>query len=164
MRQFYLYLLLAIIFLQINCYTTFRHPIIETNTSSYYEVRINDDCMECHQTYPGTLAILPNAAIQDYNWQFYSHGAWWEDVVSYTSGGYENYLPPTGSRLPNPPHGPEGSINVPGPGPKVSKPVAGDGEKADSEKDDGRREFDRRKEATEEPSQRDTKRRAPQKK
>ncbi len=122
--------------------------------------------MECHQTYPGPLAILPNGAIDDYNWHFYSYSPWWQDVVSIHSVGPDGYLAPTGPRLPNPPPdlGGPTTFPVPGPGGMISKPVSTGEEEKTISNDDARRDFQRRKEATEEPNKRDTKRRAPQKK
>lgn len=149
-----------------NCYTSFRHPDVYSESDGYYNIRINDDCMECHRTYPGTLAVLPNGAENDFNWQFYSYGAWWEDVVSFHGSGPENYLAPTGPRLPNPSfeNGGQVVVPVPGPAPRVSKPV-GDTNSAETTSDnDSRRGFNRRKEATEEPKKRDTPKSTTQKK
>lgn len=60
------------------CYTSLQHPPVPDH--SWGQVRVSDDCLECHDQHPQTnQAFLPQAAQQDYNWQFYYDSPWWQD-------------------------------------------------------------------------------------
>jgi len=60
------------------CYTSLQHPPVPDH--AWGQVRVSDDCLECHDPHPQTRqAFLPRAAQQDYNWQFYYDSPWWQD-------------------------------------------------------------------------------------
>jgi hypothetical protein len=59
------------------CYTAFRHPPI--NEHSWSEIVVTDDCLECHEENRYSTPVLPESAENDFNWQFYSGSAWWQD-------------------------------------------------------------------------------------
>lgn len=76
-----LFFLFIVFFL--GCYTSFTHPPI--TDAQWGAVRTSDDCTECHANHQFAAPVLPQAAQDDYNWQFYSGSAWWQD--EYTVGG-----------------------------------------------------------------------------
>ncbi len=75
---------LFLVFTCYSCYTSFTHPPI--NDARWGEVYVNDDCLECHDSNRYSSTILPDAAQNDYNWQFYSGSAWWQDEQSIEAG------------------------------------------------------------------------------
>lgn len=72
-----LFLIILLIFLSHGCYTAFTHPPV--NKTQFGDIYISDDCLECHETTPYSATVLPQSAQNDYNWQFYSGSAWWQD-------------------------------------------------------------------------------------
>ena len=77
-RALFIFLPIALLFF--DCYTSFTHPPIKQ--SEWGNVRVSDDCTECHNSQRFAAPILPRSAEQDYSWQFYSGSAWWEDDYS----------------------------------------------------------------------------------
>jgi hypothetical protein len=68
----------TILFLSMHgCYTTFSHPPVPD--SKWGQVRIGDDCAECHDQSLHNRPVLPAAAEGDESWQFYSATPWWQD-------------------------------------------------------------------------------------
>ena len=80
------------------CYTAFQHPPISND--SWGQVRVSDDCLECHETEPNQQhAYLPQAAETDYNWIFYSGSPWWQDEYTIADElGASTAPEPTGPR------------------------------------------------------------------
>lgn len=66
------------------CYTTFSHPPVAD--SKWNQVRMSDDCTECHEKPLDNQPVLPASAEDDYSWQFYSTTPWWQDEASISSG------------------------------------------------------------------------------
>ena len=135
------------------CYTTFQHPRVDSGSqwAGPESVAIWDNCMDCHRDPPKpTTTMLPEAALDDYNWYFYSMSAWWEDEGIYESElDAGNYVPPTGGRLPQGGYGgPGGQTVVPvAPAPRTLSKTPGQDTNVStpSEPEDGRRDFHRRR-------------------
>lgn len=72
-----LFLFILVVFLTHGCYTAFTHPPV--NENGWGEVYVSDDCLECHDTDRYSTTVLPESAQDDFNWQFYSGSAWWQD-------------------------------------------------------------------------------------
>ena len=142
----------------VGCYTSFRHPTISTD-SHLVTVRVGDDCRECHQADPYSMAILPHSVENNVNWYFYMQSAWWEDELNVLHAGYDIAPhPQTGPRLPNalPHHETPTSVSVSEPHLILSKPVEKLADEPREEEDDHRRNFNRHKEAAEQTKQRDS--------
>ncbi len=139
------------------CYTSFRHPLVEDDSGleGAASIRASDNCMGCHQdSQLADRPILPDAAMGDYNWYFYTQSAWWEGDENYdarySTEGNSDIPLPTGYRHPvgggtmdTPYNTIAPSVTVPT---SLSK-AAGNNTEASSGKEKGsRRDFDRRKE------------------
>jgi len=136
------------------CYTSFKHPVKTSDgqridTSDIY---IIDNCSDCHQaTQFSSGTILPEAAQDDYDWQFFTKSTWWQDSFDfYPVNSGEN---PESTM----PRNRQGHYNdqslIPAPMP-VPEPVPGslgkkpaDTESNETEQKDNRRDFIRRQQA-----------------
>lgn len=58
------------------CYVAFQHPQVEEY--KWGQVQHNDDCRDCHQDFYAE-SVLPDAAVDDNWWDYYSNSAWWEE-------------------------------------------------------------------------------------
>ncbi len=139
------------------CYTSFYHPLVEDDSGleGAASIRASANCMECHkESQIFNRPILPDAAMDDYNWYFYTQSAWWEGEENYDArySTYDNsdiplptgYRHPMGNGMMDTPYNTIApSVTVPSGLGKVS----GNGTEENSGKEkDTRRGFDRRKE------------------
>lgn len=117
--------------------------------------------MECHQdSQLSDRPILPDAAMDDYNWYFYTQSAWWEGDenydVRYSTEGNSDIPLPTGYRHPvgdgamdTPYNTIAPSVTVPS---SLGKAAGNDTEGSSVKEKDSRRGFDRRKDTQHQPS------------
>ncbi|MBN2411969.1 hypothetical protein JXQ31_09785 [candidate division KSB1 bacterium] len=136
------------------CYTSFTHPV---NTSDGQridtsDIYIIDNCSDCHQvTQFSCGTILPEAAQNDYSWQFWAKSAWWQDNFDFypvdVVKNPESTLPRYQSDDTYDPIPIPAPLPVPAPG-SLGKTNT-DSEPKDTQKKDNRRSFDRRKQAQE---------------
>jgi hypothetical protein len=144
------------------CYTSIKHPQV-TSQSQYFsheDINVVDNCAECHSNTLNASAILPAAAYDDQNWQFYSASAWWQDGVYIQPQRPDSYVSPTGPRLrgDNPNSSNRAVRTSAPPGPSLGKVVTEQAKDATEEEEkDNRRNFQRRKE-TQKEKVRDSKR------
>ncbi|NIA31861.1 MAG: hypothetical protein GWP06_18370 [Actinobacteria bacterium] len=145
------------------CYTSFRHPLVEDDSGlgEAMSIRASDNCMECHQeSQLFDHPVLPDAAMNDYNWYFYTQSAWWEGDENYdarysTDDNSETPLPtgyrhPVGGGVIDTPYNTiVPSVTVPSSLGKAADNGANDAS-SDREKD-SRRGFDRRKDTQHQP-------------
>ena len=141
---------LSIVFLSIlltsiwGCYTSFQHPNIDN--PKWGRIQISDDCSECHAQNRYEAPVLPNAAAQDFNWQFYAASPWWQDEMSLdgasVSGGPESTGPRSvidGDRSYNPPLSASPAAPVQSLGKSGSQESSGDSSSKDDRRSVGRR-------------------------
>jgi hypothetical protein len=87
----------AVLFFSIHgCYTTFSHPPVPD--SKWGQIRMGDDCAECHEQSLHNQPVLPASAEGDYSWQFYSATPWWQDETSMPAGNSGEPPETTGPR------------------------------------------------------------------
>ena len=132
------------------CYTSFTHPVLDSQGNRIHRSTsgIAGGCAECHTD--GMLqagSVLPAAVENDYNWQFYSNSAWWQDEFDFFPVNASESLDPTGARLPGvtPNYNSDAITPIP-----VIPSQAGLSKKTpenttQTEQTDNRRDFERRK-------------------
>ncbi len=131
------------------CYTSFRHPALDSQGQRINKTEIANarSCYECHDD--GSLhsgSVMPAAVQNDYSWHFYNNTAWWQDEYDFYPVNSVESAETTGPRLPG--IAPNYSNDAITPIPVVpttsglSKKTAK--ENAQPEQSDNRRDFERR--------------------
>ncbi|HPG39778.1 MAG TPA: hypothetical protein PLP19_13520 [bacterium] len=143
-------LLLAGAALTSGCYTSFTHPLVDSQGKRINRSNsgIAGSCSECHAD--GTLqagSVLPAAVENDYDWQFYTNSAWWQDEFDFFPVNATESADPTGARLPGVTPGYSSDAITPIP---VMPSQSGLSKKTpenttQTEQTDNRRDFERRK-------------------
>ena len=98
-----LFVLAGMAFLLQGCYVGFRHP--EVKDHKWGEVSHMDDCTQCHQNWRPE-PVLPDGAVDDGWWDFYTRSAWWQEKAADDFFGSSSVAPTAarpGSRSAAPP-------------------------------------------------------------
>lgn len=157
-RIFLLIFLLCFTFL-LGCYTTLSHPPVGNTQMSH--VYTGDDCQECHTQPIYKSPILPESAVSDYNWQFYSGSVWWQDESAIYDHSVSQIPEGTGARSFDNASGYSGPATMPVPGASVQSLSKSSGKKEQSTNDqqnEKKRSVKRRTPTTESESSKSTSR------
>jgi hypothetical protein len=135
------------------CYTTFSHPPVPD--SKWGQVRMGDDCAECHEQSLHNQPVLPASAEGDYSWQFYSATPWWQDEKSMPAGNIAEPPETTGPRSfgNTPSYDAPSTVPVNGPAVQTLGKSSADEKKSSEASDsaDDRRSVERRTDTTSTP-------------